>query len=60
MSEQIEVFAVNAKLETHEAVCAERYLGINSRLGRIEMILLSGTGAIILSLIAIAWRVAAP
>lgn len=60
MSEEVEVAAVSARMDTHEAVCAERYLGINSRLGRLEAILLTGTGAIILALAAIAWKVAAP
>ena len=27
---------VEARLNTHEAVCAERYAGINARLRRIE------------------------
>jgi hypothetical protein len=60
MSEQTEAYVVNARLETHEAVCAERYSTINSRLSRMEAILLSGTGAIILALVAIAWKVASP
>jgi hypothetical protein len=42
---------VEAKLSTHEAVCAERYAGINARLKRLEQILIASAGAIILLLI---------
>lgn len=44
---------VEAKLQTHEAVCAERYLGINARLKRLEMILLGAAGTLILLLLNI-------
>lgn len=54
----MELHEVEARLQTHEAVCAERYDGINARLKRIENIFLSGTGAIIAALAAIAWAVA--
>ena len=53
-----ELNEVEAKLSTHEAVCAERYLGINARLKRLESILISGAGVIIAALAAIAWQVA--
>ena len=49
---------VGSKLSTHEAVCAERYTSINTRLKRLESILLAGAGMIIMSLAAIAWQVA--
>ena len=42
---------VQGQLDTHEAVCAERYLGINARLKRLEQILLGSAGCIILLLI---------
>jgi hypothetical protein len=42
---------VEAKLSTHEAVCAERYAGINARLKRLEQILIASAGAIILLLV---------
>lgn len=44
---------VAAQLDTHEAVCAERYLGINARLKRLEMILLGAAGTLILLLLNI-------
>lgn len=40
----------NARLDTHEAVCAERYTGINARLKRIEGLFIGAAGAIILML----------
>lgn len=35
----------NARIDTHEAVCAERYAGINARLRRMEGWLVSMIGA---------------
>ena len=48
-----ELHDVEAKLNTHEAVCAERYLGINARLKRMEALFLGGVGAIFLMLLGI-------
>jgi hypothetical protein len=47
------VSEVESKLMTHEAVCAERYAGINARLKRLEQILITSAGAIILLLIGL-------
>ena len=47
----------NARLDTHEAVCAERYLGINARLRRLETILIGGAGAIIIMLANIVTKI---
>lgn len=44
---------VNNKLNTHEAVCAERYDGINARLKRLETIMIASAGSIILLLISL-------
>lgn len=44
---------VEAKLTTHEAVCAKRYLGINARLKRMEAMFMGGVGAIFLMLLGI-------
>ena len=41
---------VEAKLMTHEQVCAVRYEGINARLKRLEQILI-GSAAFIISLL---------
>jgi len=42
-----------AALSAHEAVCAERYKGINARLKRIEQILVGSAGFIIATMIAL-------
>ena len=41
------VIEIEGKLSTHEAVCVEHYITINSRLQRLEGILLAAAGAII-------------
>ena len=42
-----------AALSAHEAVCAERYKGINARLKRIEQILIASAGFIMATMIAL-------
>jgi hypothetical protein len=44
------IVEVKSQLDTHEAVCAERYLGINARLKRLEQILI-GSAAFIIALL---------
>ena len=44
---------VESRLSTHEAVCAERYAGINARLKRLEQILIGSAGAIIILLLTV-------
>ncbi len=44
---------LEAKLNTHEEVCAVRYEGINSRLKRLETILIAAAGSIILLLLSL-------
>lgn len=51
MSQMIDETA--ARLDSHEAVCAERYLGINGRLKRLEQILIVSCGFIIATLMAL-------
>lgn len=47
----------NARLDTHEAVCAERYTGINARLKRIEGLFIGAAAAIIVMLVNIVQKV---
>jgi hypothetical protein len=42
-----------AALSAHEAVCAERYAGINARLKRIEQILVGSVGFIMATMITL-------
>ncbi len=51
------VNSVETKLSVHEAVCAERYAGINARLKRLETILIASAGAIILLLAGLVAKV---
>ncbi len=48
--------ATASKLATHEAVCADRYLGIMSRIGRLEMLVIGTAGAIIIGLAGAVWQ----
>ena len=48
---------VKGQLNTHEAVCAERYAGINARLKRLEQILLGTTGFIVILLLSLVLKV---
>ena len=45
-----------ARLNSHEAVCALRYEAINARLKRLEQILIASAGFIIVTLIAMKWH----
>lgn len=41
---------IDARVSTHEAVCAERYEQINARLKRLERIMMSVAGSIMLGM----------
>jgi hypothetical protein len=47
---------VDAELQTHEAVCAERYTTICSRLKRLEVVVMSTAGTIIILLLSVVYR----
>ena len=51
------VSEVESKLSVHEAVCAERYAGINARLKRLETILIGSAGAIIILLLGLVTKI---
>ena len=51
------VSEVEGRVDTHEAVCAERYSGINARLKRLEGILIGTAGAIIILLLSLVLKV---
>lgn len=46
-----------ARLNSHEAVCAVRYDAINARLKRIEGIMLKTAGLLIISMTGVIWAV---
>jgi hypothetical protein len=52
----IQITETEARLNSHEAVCAIRYESINARLKRLEQILISCAGVMIVTLAAIALK----
>lgn len=48
-----------ARLNSHEAVCALRYEQINARLKRLESILLKSAGIMLVSMAGIIWATVA-
>lgn len=54
----MEFHDVETRFSVHEAVCAERYAAITAQLKRIETVMFSTAGSLILALVAIAWTVA--
>ena len=53
---EIQLSQTEARLNSHEAVCAVRYEGINARLKRLEQILIGACGFIIAILLGIALK----
>jgi hypothetical protein len=49
---------LDKRLTTHEAVCAERYASIVSRLGRVEKILIGVAGSLIGGMTIALWQIA--
>jgi hypothetical protein len=44
-----------ARLNSHEAVCAERYDQINARLKRLEHVLMTVAGTLLLGMGSVIW-----
>lgn len=44
-----------ARLNSHEAVCVERYSQINARLKRLEHIMLAVAGTLLLGMSSVIW-----
>lgn len=44
-----------ARLNSHEAVCAERYDQINARLKRLEGIIIKSVGAMLIGMVGVIW-----
>jgi hypothetical protein len=47
--------ATDARLSTHEEVCAMRYEQINSRLKRLEGIIIKASGVMLVSMAGVIW-----
>ena len=48
---------VEAKLSTHEAVCSERWKETIERIKRLELILISSAGAVLLLMAGMLWEI---
>jgi hypothetical protein len=48
---------IEAKLNTHEAVCAERWKETIERIKRLEMIMVGSAGAVILLMAGMLWKI---
>jgi hypothetical protein len=49
---------LDKRLYTHEAVCAERYGYLLTRMARVEKILLAVAGSIIVGMVTAIWQLA--
>ena len=47
---------IEAKLNTHEAVCAERWKETIELIKRLELIMISAAGAVILMMAGMLWK----
>jgi len=48
---------VESKLNTHEAVCAERWKETIERIKRLEMIMIGSAGAVIALMAGMLWKI---
>ena len=47
---------IDVKLQTHEAVCAERWKETIERIKRLELIMISSAGALIVLMAGMLWK----
>jgi hypothetical protein len=52
--------ATEARLDSHEAICAFRYEQINARLKRLEGILIKACGVMLVSMAGVIWASTQP
>jgi hypothetical protein len=50
---RVTVHEVKAQIDTHEAVCAERWLETINRVKRLEIVIMTSAGAIITLLLSL-------
>ena len=50
------VQSIKAELDTHEAVCAERWKETIERIKRLELIMISSAGALIILMAGMLWK----
>ena len=49
--------SVQARIDTHEAVCAERWKETIERIKRLEMILIGACGAALILMAGLLWKI---
>lgn len=54
------ITTTEARLDTHEEICAFRYDQINARLKRIEGIMIKASGVMLLSMAGVIWASLVP
>tara|TARA_R110001632_G_scaffold186763_1_gene307137 strand:- start:244 stop:408 length:165 start_codon:yes stop_codon:yes gene_type:complete len=47
---------VESKLNTHEAVCAERWKETIERIKRLELVMITAAGSVILMMAGLLWK----
>ena len=47
---------VSARIDTHEAVCSERWKETIERIKRLELVMISSAGAVILLMAGMLWK----
>ena len=47
---------VESKLKTHEAVCAERWKETIERIKRLELVMITAAGSVILMMAGLLWK----
>ena len=52
----VKVKDVEAKLNTHEAVCAERWKETIERIKRLELVMITAAGSVILMMAGLLWK----
>ena len=52
--------STEARLDTHEEVCAFRYEQINARLKRLESILIKASGVMLVAMAGVIWASVVP
>ena len=50
---------VESKLNTHEAVCAERWKETIERIKRLELVMITAAGSVILMMAGLLWKMQA-
>tara|TARA_R100000995_G_C3392211_1_gene81026 strand:+ start:13 stop:177 length:165 start_codon:yes stop_codon:yes gene_type:complete len=48
---------IESKLQTHEAVCAERWKETIERIKRLELVMITAAGSLILMMAGMLWKI---